>query len=136
MLSGTDWGYCGALCRTRNWTRSLWVSSSSADSVILYSTGCVAADWTSAGVRPKHIQSSPAVAAPSHSPPALFLNLAFLLPVETVGEVMAMVMVISHRILEWFGLEGMLKIIQFQSMFYISVLVTVFKSFVKTAKGS
>lgn len=54
---------------------------------------------------------SPAVAALSHPPPALFLILAFLLPVGTVGEVMAMVMVISHRILEWFESEGTLKII-------------------------
>lgn len=47
-----------------------------------------------------------------------------------------MVMVISHRILVWFGLEGTSKIIQFQPMFNISVLFTVFKSCVKIAKGS
>lgn len=49
---------------------------------------------------------------------------------------MAMMMVISHRILEWFGLEGALKIIHSQPMFNILVLFTVFKSCVKIAKGS
>lgn len=79
--------------------------------MILYSTGYVAADQTSAGVRPEHIQGSPAVAAPSHPPPVVCLILAFLLPVGTVGEVMAMLMMISHRILQWFGLRGTLRII-------------------------
>lgn len=84
--------------------------STSADLMILYSMGYVAADRTSAGVRPEHIQGSPAVAAPSHPPPVLCLIQTFLLPVGTVGEMMAMLMMISHRILQWFGLRGTLKL--------------------------
>lgn len=42
--------------------------------------GWAAAEQTAASVRPEHIQESPAAAAPSHSPPALFPPLETFVP--------------------------------------------------------
>lgn len=42
--------------------------------------GWAAAEQTAASVRPKHVQESPAAAAPSHSPPALFPPLDAFVP--------------------------------------------------------